>query len=115
MARPKKQPHERRDASTRADLTLSEKEALRARAALAGMTEAEFVRRRVLGLPVASTPARQDAAQLAALVHEVNRLGVNVNQLARAVHTGRSFTAEWQRLAQECERVLAQVANAYGA
>ena len=114
MARPKKEKHERRTASTRTDLTVAEKEYLREQAALAGMTEAEYVRRRILGHQVSPAPRQVDAVLMAALINEVNRLGVNVNQLARAANTDRTPRMDWRDVAAECERVLAKVARAYG-
>ena len=113
MARPKKEPHERRTSSTRADLTPAEKEHVRAQAQRAGLSEADYVRRRVLGFQVSPAPSRVEAQATAALVNEVNRLGVNVNQLARAVHTDRPAATAWQTLAGECERVLARLVRTF--
>ena len=110
MARPKKQPHEQRTESTRADLTLAEKEHVREQARLAGISEAEYVRRCVLGISVAPAPAKVDAA----LITELNRIGVNVNQLARAVHTGRAFVTYWREIGTELTAILAKVARSYG-
>jgi hypothetical protein len=45
---------------------------------------------------------------------EVNRIGVNVNQLARAVHTDRDFARYWQEIGQELHVVLEKVSRAYG-
>lgn len=125
MARPKKQPHEQRTASTRADLTVAEKLYLSEQASRAGLTEAEYVRRRALGHQVSPAPARADAA----LITEINRLGVemrawgvNLNQLTRDENAGREFHGDWVALRDrlhyeldEVERVLAKVATGYGA
>lgn len=125
MARPKKQPHEKRTASTRADLTSAEKLYLGEQASRAGLTEAEYVRRRALGHQVSPAPSRADAA----LITEINRLGVelrawgvNLNQLARDENAGRQFHGDWVALRDrlnyeldEVERVLAKVATGYGA
>ena len=83
--RPKKHKDERRVASTRTDLTLAEKQYLREQAKLAGLSEAAFVRKRVLGLPVVVPKTHADAR----LLYELNAIGINLNQLARNVNSGR--------------------------
>lgn len=115
MARPRKEKHEQRTASTRTDLTAAEKAFLQEQASAAGLSEADYVRRRILGFQVSPAPRRVDAELTAALINEVNRLGVNVNQLARATHTDRTPRLDWGELAAECERVLAKVAKSHGA
>lgn len=107
MARPRKQEHERRTASVRADLTEAEKTYVQEQAAKAGLSEAEYTRRRVLGFAVASPAAARRADP--AVVTELNRIGVNVNQLARAVHTDRDFAKFWLEIGQELRGVLAKV------
>ena len=62
----------------------------------------------------AITPCPITSFATAALINEINRLGVNVNQLARAVHSDRTSPMDWRDLAAECERVLAKVSAAYG-
>ena len=74
--RPRKHPAEQRTASTRADLTLAEKEALVHEAHLHGISEAEYVRRR-LGF---GAPAGQAEASVS-LVSELEKRGVNVAEL----------------------------------
>ena len=125
MARPKKQPHEKRDGPPvgfRA--TLAEREFLATQAAAAGMTVSDYLRRRALGQKVSPAPARVDAQ----LVSEINRLGmelkswgVNLNQLTRDENSGREFHGDWVALRDrlnyeldEVERVLSQVAAGYG-
>ena len=110
MARPKKQPEEKRDASIRADVTLAEKAYIKDQADLAGISEAEYLRRRALGFAVSPPPSKVDAS----LVSELNRIGVNVNQLALAVHTDRDFIRFWAEVGSELKAVLAKVARGYG-
>lgn len=109
MARPKKQPDERRTASIRADLTMAEKVYIQEQASRAGMTEAEYTRRRLLGQPVQASPRRADASMLA----ELNRIGVNVNQLTRAVHTERDFVRYWQEIGGELRIAIEKVSRLY--
>ncbi len=108
--RPKKAPHELRTQSIRADLTVAEKDYVRRQAATAGLSEAEYLRRRVLGFEVTAVGRR---AFDPALVSAVNRVGCNVNQLSKSVHLGRDFTRYWREIGQELKLVLAKVTAAY--
>lgn len=108
MARPKKHDQERRDASTRTDLTLAEKAALGDLVRASGLrSEAEFVREAIFNATI-RTPARSSQVD-PALVSELNRIGVNVNQLSAATHQGREFVQYWREIGEELRDVLAKV------
>lgn len=83
--RPKKLDTERRIERSECRLTLAEKQFVRDQAKLAGITEAEYARRRLLGMPVVARTTQADAR----LVHELNAIGVNLNQIARNQNAGR--------------------------
>ena len=85
MGRPKKSDHERRTSSLRSGVTLAEKQHIRDQARAAGISEGEYIRRRCLGLPVVVRQGKTDAR----LVHELNAIGVNLNQIARNVNADR--------------------------
>lgn len=108
MARPKKQDHEKRTEQTKERWTVAEREFLDEQARTAGVTRAEYIRRRSLSLPVTASPAR--AAYDPALVSELNRIGVNLNQLAKYQNAGRgaphSLTAVQADLRAALEKVL---------
>lgn len=106
MGRPKKQEHEKRSETARFRLTLAEREYIRSQAAAAGMDESEYLRARALGHSV--SPARSNRAD-PALVTELNRIGVNVNQLAAATHMGRDFTRFWQEVGAELRGIITKV------
>lgn len=108
--RPVKQPNERRCAQMNIRLTLAEAEYIRAQALAAGLTEAEFIRRAAIGLAVKPAHARADAA----LISELNAIGNNVNQLARAVHRGRGLPPFWSAVAGRLTALLDEVASRYG-
>lgn len=110
MGRPRKEQHERRTASVRADLTEAEKVYVQQQAAKAGLSEAEYTRRRILGYAVVSPAAARRADP--ALISELNRIGVNVNQLARAVHTDREFIRYWREIGAELRSALDRVVRA---
>ena len=111
VGRPPKREHERRVASTRADLTLLEKQFLRDQARAAGMTEAAYVRRRVLGLPITVPKPKTDVR----LLYELNAIGVNLNQLARNVNSGRVgvHALDWDVVRAELHKVLSKVGAAF--
>lgn len=103
MARPKKQPHERRTERFNLRFTVAELAHVEQQARAAGLDPTEYLRRRALGYTVPAAPARRTDP---ALVSELNRIGVNVNQLARAVHTGRDFVAYWREIGAELSAIL---------
>lgn len=105
MARPEKQDGEKRSETARFRLTLAEREWLRAQARQANLSETEFMRRRVLGQPVR---AASEAAADPALVMALNRVGVNVNQLAKSVHVDSAFQQYWREVGDELRAVLAK-------
>lgn len=114
MPRPPKSEAAKRLQRFNLRLTLAELEKLREQAETCGLEPHAYARRRVLGHQVSPTPRAALTPATAALINEVNRLGVNVNQLARAVHSDRTPPMDWRDLAAECERVLAKVSAAYG-
>lgn len=106
MARPKKHDGEKRSETARFRVTLAEREYIRAQARAAGIAETEYLRRRALGYAV--PPARPNQSD-PALISELNRIGVNVNQLARATHRGSDFVHTWQIIRQQLAETLAKV------
>lgn len=79
--RPKKAPEERRSLTHGLRLSPREKEELEQRAEKAGLSLSEYLRKRALGKPVKT---KVDGKAL----KEMNRIGVNLNQLARAANRG---------------------------
>lgn len=112
MARPRKTEHDKRTAQTNERWTSAELAWLDDQAAKAGLSRSEFIRNRALGRPV--SPAPQTAGVDPALISELNRIGVNVNQLARATHRGRDVNAFWEGVGAQVKDVLAKVMAAYG-
>lgn len=110
MPRPEKSPEEKRSEVARFRLTIAERAFLRSQADAARLSEAEYLRKRALGLPVRAASERSDPA----LVSELNRIGVNVNQLARATHRGADFTRYWREIGTMLEGTLAKVLSRDG-
>lgn len=102
--RPPKDEHERRVASLRSSVTLAEYAYVRDQARHAGVAMAEYIRRRSLDLPLVVRQGRSDDR----LVHELNRIGVNLNILLRDVLTDRRRhdSAAWAALKSKLDGVL---------
>ena len=111
MARPQKQAHEKRDQRFNLRLTLAEIEHVRSQAALAGLEPHDYVRRRVIEHKVSPSPARESDP---ALISEINRIGVNVNQLARSAHRGSDFVQYWQEVGAELQTVMKKIMRPHG-
>lgn len=112
MARPKKQEHEKRDRRFNLRFTAAEIAYIRMQAEKAGLDLHEYARRRALGTAVVAAGSRRADP---ALICELNRIGVNLNQLARAVNRGIEDGADWGELALELKRTLALVMASDGA
>jgi hypothetical protein len=78
MARPKKSEAFERREQINLRLTLEQKEVLRQRAIACGLTQTEYARRVIFGIPVSF---KQEADPK--LIVALNRIGVNLNQMSR--------------------------------
>jgi Bacterial mobilisation protein (MobC) len=107
MARPRKAPAERRDVRIAPRLTAAELDFIEAQAAAAGIDPAEYARRRMLGRRVAAARSAADDR----LILELNRVGVNLNQIARAVNMDRDLDADFCAVLAELRTVLERVAG----
>jgi hypothetical protein len=79
--RPRKDPAERRSHTHGLRLSPKEKEELERRAERAGLSLSAYLRRRGLGRPI-KTRVEKEATD------ELNRIGVNLNQIARVANAG---------------------------
>ena len=87
MARPKKTPEELRTEMMGVRLTMAEHVEIERDAFLFGISPAEFTRRRTLGYRMPAPLAVQRAqARFGSIL---NRLAVNLNQIARHMNAGR--------------------------
>ena len=109
MARPRLQDEDRLAEVVHVRMSTAELNHVRGQAEAAGLSVSAFLRRRAMGyvVPAAAASRRTDPA----LVSELNRVGVNVNQLARATHTGRDFVRYWREVGAELTRVLERIAE----
>lgn len=107
MARPKKKDRERREKTIRARVTDAEKNYCIEQADLAGLDETEYVRRRVLGHKIILPPSKADAV----LLMELNRIGVNLNQLTKQANAGKDMPYSIHSVITQLQTVLEKVAN----
>lgn len=111
MPRPRLEAPDRRDAQLRVRLTAAELAQLHADAERAGRAFPDFVRERVLTGRVTVEQGRVLAPEVWI---ELRRLGVNLNQIARALNTGRepgSVAAIVRARAEEVGSLLAGMAR----
>lgn len=107
MARPKKQDGEGREKTIRARVTEAEKNYCLEQADLAGLSETEYVRKRILGHKITLPPSKADAA----LLMELNRIGVNLNQLTKQTNAGKDMPYSIQDVLGQLKIVLEKVAS----
>ncbi|MCS3758256.1 plasmid mobilization protein [Salinibacter ruber] len=95
--RPRKDPRDRRTKRYGLRLSPKEYEEIQDRAERAGLSVAKFLRRRALGKPI-STKVEKKTTE------ELNRIGVNLNQLAYRANRG-----ELEDVAVEAEAAIQEV------
>jgi Mobilization protein NikA len=81
MARPQKSPDDRATAAFRVRLTAAERAQLDTKAAAAGCTLSRLARAALLRYRLPPAPVTRDA------VNELNRIGINLNQIARHLNS----------------------------
>ena len=109
MARPKKQPHEARSKITHTRMTDAEYVHVEQQARIAGVTVSDYIRQRTLKGTVTVPQGRADAAMLM----EINRIGVNLNQIAHTLNRGGDVPHDLAVLQAKLYAVLEQVGRRY--
>ena len=107
MARPRLDDEERRARTVGVRVTAAEAAELRERAQTARLSMGAYLRRRALGERVRmAAELRLGAAEL----RELNRIGVNLNQMARALNSRAvSSPAETQELVERVGELVAKL------
>ena len=107
MARPRLKDWQRRTRTIGVRVTEAEAEALAEKALAARLSVGAYLRRRGLRRRVPDVQERRLAAEDR---RELNRLGVNLNQITRLMHSGRvvspQLRATVERVAQLVETLL---------
>lgn len=97
-----KSPHEKRIERLECRLTTAEKTALESTAAERGLTLTSYVYQRLTQsrMRVGVSP------EISQLVIELNRVGVNLNQIARATNSGKGLPSDFPRVLASLESIL---------
>jgi hypothetical protein len=117
MARPRKSDFEKRTAHLPpVRLTDAELAAIAGQAQTAGLSVSEYARQRLLTGRVTAAPSRSQGR----LLSELNRCGVNLNQVARHLNSGagqpgKAGPDDLGIVLAELHRVLMLVGRSYGA
>ena len=106
MARPRLGDEERRGRTVGVRVTETEAEELRERAQAARLSMGAYLRRRALGQRVRSAVERRLGA---AELRELNRIGVNLNQMARAMNSGAAAPAGTQEAVERVGEMVAKL------
>jgi len=112
MARPRKAVEEKRDDMLGVRLTTAERAEVERNAAAFAISPAEFIRRRTFGYRLPQAAAVQQAR--ASLGAAFNRLGVNLNQIAYKLNSGREPAALEDELQALIDRINAELDKLYG-
>ena len=106
MARPTKNEHEKRSTTLPTiRVTPAERVLIEDKAATAGFTITDFVRTMALFEKVSPRKTKLEAS----LLVELNRIGVNINQLAHAANVGRNRPALLQTSLDELRQLMAKI------
>lgn len=108
MARPLLPPHERKDDRLpNLRVTSAERAMVERSADDAGLSLVEFCRRSIFKSKVRPPMAKSDAAILA----ELNRIGVNLNQIARITNRGEKLPSNFSAVMTDLRRAIARIAG----
>ncbi|PLU25733.1 MobC family plasmid mobilization relaxosome protein [Sinorhizobium medicae] len=112
MARPTKAPEERRTTSLPpVRVTEAEMAIVHAQAQAARLSVSDFLRQRA----VVGTVTPRPTAGSDRLLVELNRAGVNLNQIARHLNSGGSVPSDLGHVLHQLYTVLEKVGRSYGA
>lgn len=104
MGRPKKSPEDLRDAYVRVRLTEIERAEIEDRASAYGLSLSEYMRRQSRGRPL--PPRVVEQRTRAALATALLRIGVNLNQIARAANRGQGLPHDFPEVLAEVRAAL---------
>lgn len=108
MGRPRKAPEERRDERLpHPRVTTEERAFIEAQAVAVGLDVSEYIRRRALQHRI--PPARAVADDR--LLLEINRIGVNLNQISKAAHLGKTLEGKLAAALDELHAAMMHLAD----
>lgn len=108
MARPPLRPEERRDDRLpNLRVTAAERALIEERAAAAGLTLVDYCRRAIFKSRIAPKRTTADQSLLVAL----NRVGVNLNQIAKNNNAGRDLPAHFPLVLDEIHELVRKLSH----
>ena len=106
MARPRLGDKQRRRRTVGVRVTEAEAEELRDRAQAARLSVGSYLRRRALGQRVRMVAEQRLGAEE---LRELNRIGVNLNQMARAMNSGSAAPAGTREAVERVSELVASL------
>ena len=103
MARPQKSPDDRASAAFRIRLTAAERELLDEKAATAGVTLSALIRGAVLGYRLEPALVWREA------MNELNRIGINLNQIACHANATEAVRADLGETLAEVRQAISRL------
>ena len=95
---------ERRTIKYHGGFTFAEAELIAEKAQASGITEAEYIRHAVLNRELKTVPAINKDTY-----HELGKIGVNINQVARLMNGGSNANAELAQALTQFKKVITQL------
>lgn len=89
--RPRKDPADKRSVKKQTHFTPDEATEIEMKCAMAGMTEAEFLRKLALDQEIS---AQANPDELRGIRAELGKIGSNINQIAKTANSGKKFDEE---------------------
>ena len=111
MVRPRKPEAERRSRTICVRVTTAEAAAIAERAGAARLTKGAYLRRKALGEPVREAAVHRLGARERV---ELHRIGVNLNQIARALNSGASAPAGTREAVERVGELAADLLSGEG-
>ena len=108
MARPQKQSDDHRQHHLRVRLTAEELVAIQERVRLAGVSQSDYIRHAAL---TGRVQLSRTAAADPRLIAELNRIGVNLNQMTRTANGTGRVPPEVVRLCEKIEQLVMRVVD----
>lgn len=103
--RPIKQPEEKRCIQINIRVTIAENDYYTAMADKVALSVSEYLRRAGLNMRITAPRGMADTA----LIRELNAIGVNINQLARAANRGQDERDYWRGIGAKLSFTLSEV------
>lgn len=114
MARPLKDPANAKSVKVDLRLTLADKTRIEDKARKARLSTSEFIRRASLGSKITNAPKGLNASRMdAETLAELNRWGVNLNQIAKHMNRGGETPAAFDQVLFQLYQLIENVGRKF--